>query len=690
MKNLFKSLPAGVAVAALLCGCSSVSDSSKLDVVPVPQQVEAINGQTFHVNSGTTWIFDTPDEYATLLVQTLQLPDNAVQREGDKSDRQNTVTFRICSGIPELDNPEGYSLEVTADSIVVRANTYPGLFYGAQTLIQLSEHERIPAMKIVDWPRFPYRGFMLDVSRHFRSKEFVMKQIDAMARFKLNMLHLHLTDAAGWRLEIKSYPRLTSLAAWREFPEWKEWWNGGRRYVEEGSEGASGGYYTHDDIRQIVAYAAQRCITVIPEIEMPSHSEEVLAAYPELSCTRQPYRHADFCIGNELTFEFIENVLTEVMELFPSEYIHIGGDEASKRSWRECPLCLGRMQAEGLGNVDELQSYMIHRVERFLNANGRNLLGWDEILDGGLAPNATVMSWRGTDGALAAVRAGHRAIMTPGEFCYIDAYQDAPYSQPEAIGGYLPLSKVYSFNPVPDSLTSTQSMLIQGVQANLFTEYIPTGEHAEMMIYPRLLAMAEVAWSNPEVKDYTDFHRRALHATDRLRDDGYHTFDLRNEIGNRPGSDRRHSHLAVGAAVSYTDSACYYPSYAAGGDSALVDGVTGGWTYGDRKWQGFCNRNGMDVTVDLGNVCDLNFIGADFMQVCGPEVYFPAEVIVSVSDDGQSFSELCHLHHEVIKDDKVSFRNFGWEGCARARYVRYQAMHGKFGGFLFTDELIVR
>lgn len=254
---------------------------------------------------------------------------------------------------------------------------------------------------------------MLDVSRHFRDKEFVKKQIDAMARYKLNKLHLHLTDAAGWRIAIDKYPRLTEFAAWREFPTWKEWWNNGRRYAEEGSDGAYGGYYTKDDIRELVAYAAERYITIIPEIEMPSHSEEVLAAYPELSCSRQPYKNSDFCVGNEQSFEFLENVLTEVMELFPSEYIHIGGDEAAKTAWKNCRLCSKRMADESIKNVDELQSYMIHRIERFLNKNNRKLLGWDEILDGGLAPNATVMSWRGTDGAIKAVNAGHKAIMTP-------------------------------------------------------------------------------------------------------------------------------------------------------------------------------------------------------------------------------------------------------------------------------------
>ena len=345
-------------------------------------------------------------------------------------------------------------MTITPQKIEIKALSGAGLFYGIQSLLQLEGQygTQIPALCIKDEPRFPYRGMMLDVSRHFFDKEFVKKQMDILSYYKINRLHLHLTDAAGWRIEIKKYPRLTQFAAWRPQAVWKDWWNGDRKYCEENDPQAKGGYYTQDDIRELVSYAQQHYITLIPEIEMPAHSEEVLTAYPELSCTHEPYKQADFCIGNEKTFEFLENVLLEVMDLFPSKYIHVGGDEAGKASWKTCPLCQARMKEEGLKDVNELQSYLIHRMERFLNSHGRNLLGWDEILDGGLAPNATVMSWRGTEGGLKAVEAGHHAIMSPGEYCYLDGYQDAPYSQPEAIGGYLPLQKVYSYNPIPDTL----------------------------------------------------------------------------------------------------------------------------------------------------------------------------------------------------------------------------------------------
>jgi hexosaminidase len=423
-------------------------------------------------------------------------------KKGKKKDTQQVLSLLITSKNPQLPSPESYTLSVTPQQILIRATSGAGLFYGMQTLLQLAQPSgagsySIASVEIEDTPRFAYRGLMLDVSRHFSTKEFIKKQIDALAYYKINRLHLHLTDAAGWRLEIKKYPLLTEFAAWRTDPTWKQWWNGGRKYLRFDASGAHGGYYTQDDIREILQYARQHYITVIPEIEMPSHSEEVLAAYPQLSCSGEPYKNSDFCIGNEETFTFLENVLTEVMALFPSEYIHIGGDEAGKSAWKTCPKCQKRMKDEHLANVDELQSYLIHRIEKFLNAHGRHLLGWDEILQGGIAPNATVMSWRGEEGGIAAVTSGHRAIMTPGAYCYLDSYQDAPYSQPEAIGGYLPLKKVYAYNPVPASLTAEQAKLVYGVQGNLWVEYIPTPEHVEYMIYPRILALAETAWSAP-------------------------------------------------------------------------------------------------------------------------------------------------------------------------------------------------
>lgn len=594
----------------------------------------------------------------------------------------------------QLPSPESYTLSVTPQQILIRATSGAGLFYGVQTLLQLAQPSgagsySIASVEIEDTPRFAYRGLMLDVSRHFSTKEFIKKQIDALAYYKINRLHLHLTDAAGWRLEIKKYPLLTEFAAWRTDPTWKQWWNGGRKYVRCDAPGTYGGYYTQDDIREILEYARQHYITVIPEIEMPSHSEEVLAAYPQLSCSGEPYKNSDFCVGNEETFTFLENVLTEVMELFPSEYIHIGGDEAGKSAWKTCPKCQKRMKDEHLANVDELQSYLIHRIEKFLNNHGRHLLGWDEILQGGIAPNATVMSWRGEEGGIAAVTSGHRAIMTPGAYCYLDSYQDAPYSQPEAIGGYLPLKKVYSYNPVPASLTAEQAKLVYGVQGNLWVEYIPTPEHVEYMIYPRILALAETAWSAPERKSWPDFHTRALSAVADLQAKGYHPFDLKKEIGSRPESLQPVSHLALGKKVIYNSP--YSSHYPAQGNTALTDGIRGDWTYGDGSWQGFISDNRLDVTIDMEKETSIHSVTAAFMQVVGAEVFLPETVVISISDDGTHFTELRKQHFEVSKETPIRFTDISWQGEAKGRYVRYQAQAGsEFGGWIFTDEIIVK
>lgn len=676
--------------AGLMIATAGVKAQS---VIPIPLRMEQGSG-TFLFTGDTKLYTNLKGEEKKMLMDYLEtLPIHF--KNGKKQTKENVVSLMITKANPQLSSPESYTLEVTPHKITVQATSGAGLFYGVQTLLQMAQPAMegawsVQATTIQDSPRFEYRGLMLDVSRHFRSKEFVKKQIDALAYYKLNRLHLHLTDAAGWRIEIKKYPLLTELAAWRPEANWKRWWNeGGRKYCRFDAPGASGGYYTQDDIRELVNYARERHITIIPEIEMPAHSEEVLTAYPELSCSGEPYKNADFCVGNEETFTFLEDVLTEVMELFPSQYIHVGGDEAGKAAWKTCPKCQKRMKDEQLDNVDELQSYLIHRVEVFLNAHGRKLLGWDEILQGGLAPNATVMSWRGEQGGIAAVKSGHQAIMTPGSHCYIDSYQDAPYSQPEAIGGYLPLEKVYSYNPIPASLTPDEAKLIYGVQANLWAEYIQTDEHCEFMIYPRILALAEVAWSAPERKSWTDFRPRALKAVGYLQSKGYHPFDLKKEIGNRPEAAQPVQHLALGKTVKY--NAPYNSSYPAQGDKTLTDGIRGSWTYSDGAWQGFISRDRLDVTIDMGESTDLHLISADFMQVVGPEVFLPVEVIISVSEDGENFTELSRQTHEVVKSDAVVFKNYAWNGNAKGRYVRYQARAGEeFGGWVFTDEIVVK
>lgn len=666
LKNMYRQFVLSIVVLCIFFGWSQYSWAQAKGIVPVPQLMDWEGGTT------------------------VVSPDSIVLRT--VSPEEFVAVTRLKSVVS---SEEAYVVEVMPHKVVITATAAPGLFYGMQSLEQLAEHTaehlwKLPLGRVDDAPRFPYRGFMMDVSRHFRSKEFVKKQMDAMARYKLNRLHLHLTDAAGWRLEIKRYPRLTEFAAWRPAATWKEWWNepGGRKYCEWNDPKAQGGYYSQDDIRELVQYAAERQITIIPEIEMSSHSEEVLAAYPSLSCSGEPYRNSDFCVGNEEVFTFLENVLLEVIHLFPSEYVHIGGDEAGKQAWKTCPKCQRRMQAEGLDNVDELQSYLIHRIEVFLNKHGRKLLGWDEIMEGGLAPHATVMSWRGEEGGLKAAKAGHQVVMTPGGFCYLDSYQDAPHTQPEAIGGYLPLSKVYAYNPVPASFSSEQAAMIQGVQGNLWAEFIPTDAHYEYMTYPRLLAIAEVGWSMPEMKSYADFFPRALREVEWLQQRGYHPFPLGNEIGERAETRQPVKHLALGKPVIY--QAPYHFKYQAQGDATLTDGQRGGWTYSDGAWQGFISRERLDVTIDLEQEQPIHAVYADFIQVVNPEVFLPEEVIISVSVDGIHFEELKKMNHTVDKTKPVCFQKYGWEGRTLARYVRYQARTvQQVNGWIFTDEIII-
>lgn len=690
--NIRKEYPKVCLFLWILGMCFHAHPILAQSVIPVPLKMEQ--------GTGSFLLSEKTKLYTNLQGGEAELWENYLKalpvqlKEARMKDRKQMLFLLITPKTPQLPSPESYTLSVTSQRIEIRATSGAGLFYGMQTLLQLMQPAStgsysVPSVEIEDTPRFAYRGLMLDVSRHFSTKEFIKKQIDALAYYKINRLHLHLTDAAGWRLEIKKYPLLTDFAAWRTDPTWKKWWNGGRKYLRYDEPGASGGYYTQDDIREILEYARQHYITVIPEIEMPSHSEEVLAAYPQLSCSGEPYKNSDFCVGNEETFTFLENVLTEVMELFPSEYIHVGGDEAGKSAWKTCPKCQKRMKDEHLANVDELQSYLIHRIEKFLNNHGRRLLGWDEILQGGIAPNATVMSWRGEEGGIAAVTSGHHAIMTPGAYCYLDSYQDAPYSQPEAIGGYLPLKKVYAYDPVPASLTAEQAKLVYGVQGNLWVEYIPTPEHVEYMIYPRMLALAEVAWSAPERKSWPDFHTRALSAVTDLQKKGYHPFDLSKEIGSRPESLQPVSHLALGKKVIY--NSFYSPHYPAQGNTALTDGIRGDWTYGDGSWQGFISDNRLNVTIDMEQETLIHSVTAAFMQVVGAEVFLPETVIISISDDGINFTELQKQHFEVSKETPIRFTDISWQGEAKGRYVRYQAQAGsEFGGWIFTDEIIVK
>jgi len=649
---------------------------------------------------------------------------------------------------------EGYQLRVTSEHIVIRSGAGAGLFYGVQTLRQLlppaieSNHVVadvawvVPAVSIQDSPRFAWRGLLLDCCRHFMEVDFVKRIIDLLAYYKMNRLHWHLTEDQGWRIEIQKYPRLTAVGAWRTDHD-------GRAY---------GGYYTQDDIREVVAYATSRYVTVVPEIEMPGHSVAALAAYPDLSCRGEPLAvqnrwgvHKDvYCAGNEQTFTFLEDVLTEVMTLFPGEYIHIGGDECPKDRWRECPKCQTRIAAEGLADEDELQSWFIARVEKFLNAHDRKLIGWDEILEGGLAPGATVQSWRGTDGAVAAARQGHDAIVSPTSHAYFD------YDV-----GVTDLRQVFTFSPLPENLEDPYTHHVLGGECNLWTERTPQ-EMVDNRLFPRLLAMSERLWTASADPDFTDFWRRVRNHYQRLDylDVAYGpearpltlqpTFDptrgefiVKLEV-DEPGLDLRysldgspptltspryerplrfsestvvtartfrdgypyganlqkrlHRHLAVGCELRLT----HQPSerYAAGGRLGLVNGVRGSQYYRDGFWQGI-EGDDLEVVVDLGRIISVRRIDVGFLQDVNRWIFLPLQVEYAYSLDGKEFQILGRQTHNVAPDDlRETILPLGLDlNGIQTRFLRVRATnrgtcppdHPGAGGkaWLFVDEIVV-
>ena len=489
-------------------------------IVPLPASVTTSDG-SYTITSGTKLNIqkglENEAEYFSKFVEKrlgykLQLTETESATKG--------IVLKLNAENKEL-GAEGYQLIVDKKGVHIEAATAAGVFYGIQSLKQLfasrayiqlksgvTRSQPIPYCEVNDEPRFAYRGMHLDVGRHFQSTAFVKKYIDFLADHKLNKFHWHLTEDQGWRIEIEKYPKLTTVSSIRSQTQ--------IRKTEDFDGVQHGGFYSKDDIKEVVAYAKARHVTIIPEIEMPGHSVAALAAYPELSCTGGPFvvrtkwgvSEDVYCAGKEATFEFIENVLTEVLELFPSEYIHIGGDEAPKKRWNECPDCKKRIQTEGLANADELQSYFIKRVEAFLNGKGRKLIGWDEIMEGGLSPNATVMSWRGTKGGIEAAKQGHNAIMTPWSHLYFDGYQGHQDIEPYAIGYWAPMEKVYGYEPIPSELTAEEAKFIMGAQANVWTEFIDSPEHIEYMALPRMSALSEVVWSPIEKRNFEDFESR--------------------------------------------------------------------------------------------------------------------------------------------------------------------------------------
>jgi len=492
-------------------------------LVPLPEKIQS-HRQGFVIHASTRILSDAPakntaEQLAAQLrtVTSFGLP---VSLDGEQTNAHDAILLTTKNADANL-GPEGYQVTTASTGVVIRAQTTAGLFYGVQSLLQLLPPEAlssklsgaprvgwtVPGVVIEDRPRFPWRGFMLDVSRHFFNKEDIKRVLDLMALHKLNTFHWHLTDDQGWRIEIKRYPLLTQVGAWRERIGFGL---DPAQSAAFGPDGRYGGFYTQQDIRDIVAYAQARHITIVPEIDIPGHSSAALRAYPELTCSGRPdvAHPADvYCAGREETFQFIQNVLEEVCQLFPGSYIHIGADEVSKAYWRDCPLCQARMEHEGLNSPEQLQAYFVHRIEKFLASKGRRVIGWSEIREGGLPDNTAVMDWIG--GGAEAAAAGHPAVMSPNTYCYFDYYQSRDrVGEPPASGAYLPLEKVYSFDPVPPGLDSRSRTNILGTQANLWTEYIPSLKQVEYMMFPRLCALAEVAWSPQGSHVPEDFSRR--------------------------------------------------------------------------------------------------------------------------------------------------------------------------------------
>jgi hexosaminidase len=524
MKTITK-LQLMAAFSLLLVSCGTGGNGSAeadYQVVPLPDQIEMTEGKAFALTASTRIIYPEGNEKmernAAFLADFLELSTGI--RPEITTDEANKDAVILSLGL-QNENPEAYRIQIDRQNIRIEGASEAAVFYGLQTLrksvpVGNYKHVTFSPATITDAPRFGYRGMMLDVARHFQPVEFVKKYIDLLALHNINRFHWHLTDDQGWRIEIDAYPKLMEISSMR-----KETVIGRNTGEYDGTP--HGGYYTKEELKEIVQYADERYITIIPEVDLPGHMLAALAAYPELGCTGGPYEVSRewgvfedvLCPGKEETFTFLEAVLTEVMEIFPSRYIHIGGDEAPKTRWEKCPDCQARIKELGLkdrnGHTAEhyLQSYVTARIEKFLNDHGRSIIGWDEILEGELAPNATVMSWRGMDGGIKAAQMGHDVIMSPTDYCYFDYYQTQhTEGEPLAIGGYLPLEKVYSFEPAPDQLTAEQKNHILGAQANLWTEYISDPEHVEYMTLPRLAAMSEVQWMKPGKKEYTAFLKR--------------------------------------------------------------------------------------------------------------------------------------------------------------------------------------
>ena len=711
MKKLLLTLAAGI----VLCSCGS--HDPQIAIVPYPNHLETGRG-TYRVTDRPVTCDSRTDE------RTQRAVVGFAARLATVTGGTNPVTVADevpASGIRFVTDEslpaEGYELNVDGEGIEVRASQFPGFLYALQSLEQLLPAAvygtepapdaawEVPCVKIADAPRFAYRGMHLDVARHFFSVDEVKRYIDVMAIHKLNTLHWHLTDDQGWRIEIKRYPELTAVGSIRKATVVRKEWG---TYDDT----PYGGFYTQDEIRDVVEYAADRGVTVIPEIDLPGHMLAALTAYPELGCTGGPYEVwgrwgvADdvLCPGREKTFEFLEGVLTEVMELFPSEYIHIGGDECPKVRWEKCPRCQAKIRQLGLKDDGEhtaehyLQSYVTDRIGKFLAQHGRRIIGWDEILEGRAPSDAVVMSWRGSEGGIAAAKLGHDVIMTPNSHFYFDYYQSLDTdAEPFGIGGYIPMEQVYSYDPAFPELTPEQQKHILGVQANLWTEYVLSDEHLEYMLLPRLAALSEVQWCQPETKDWNRFI--GSFRMDKIYSQlGYefakHIFGVTASYAVDPekggvvmtlttqggapirytldGSDPTASSPLYKAPVTIGESCTFKAAalregmqtpvyarkfdfnkatgrrialnaaptlkYTYGGASLLVDGYRGGPVYSNGAWIGFLNEP-LDVTIDMQGAKPYSAVTVESLVEKGEWVFPPSSVGVYLSDDGSEFTE---------------------------------------------------
>ncbi|MEN8116571.1 MAG: family 20 glycosylhydrolase [Bacteroidota bacterium] len=724
--------------------------AQEINVIPKPLEVITNEGE-FKITDNTKLLINITNkeekEFAEMAHEILKNAtgiDTEVASPELNNFKDNILVQINNPKSSELGN-EGYTLNIKNDRVFLNANTTAGLFYGVQTLWQLltgSGNNTLPCTEITDYPRFAWRGLHLDVSRHFMPAEFIYKYIDYIAMHKMNVFHWHLVDDQGWRIEIKKYPKLTEVGALRTDREHLDW-QSRKETIKESETKKYGGFYTQEEIKSIVEYAHKKHVTILPEIEMPAHVMSALAAYPEYSCTGEfqpvppggvwPITHI-FCAGNEATFEFLENILTEVMELFPSTYIHIGGDEATKTEWKKCEKCQKRMKDEGLEDEHKLQAWFIKRIEKFLNNNGRQLIGWDEILEGGLNPSATIMSWRGSKPGVEAAQQGHDVVMSPVSHCYFDYYQGNPSLEPKAFGGSITLKKVYHYEPVPEVLTESEAKHILGAQANIWTEYIPNGEHVEYMIMPRMSALSEVLWSPKESKDWGGFSQRMDAQYRRFEKMGVNYAKSAFQVSAQPELDPETKtvkvslsteawkpeiryttdsstpganstkyvspftidktitvkalvvkegeamskplatdfliHKAIACSVSQKNESSKYYPTP---EYALVDGIRGLVNHGDGNWKAF-NGNDMVATIDFGEVKSFSNVKVGFLQKAGAWIFYPTGITVEVSTDGNKFKTLGKAKNKVNAMEPGNLlQDLKVKKKSKARYIRVTA-----------------